>query len=429
MEDKINKSLRYSFWDGVFASIMAGFSEGFISPYALAMNASTRLIGLIASVPNLIGSILQVRSAWLVERLGSRRTLINYAVFIHAMLWMPLILIPYIFKESRAVYVLIFYASFVALGQIAFPPWASLMADHVSETRRGKFFGARNRIMGAINLSCMFIAGYILNAYKKHHPENIFFGFTVIFSIAFISRIVSWYFLTRMHDPKITADHGDRFSLIDFMKRITRSNFGRFVIFVAAINFGANVAGPYFAVYMLKDLNMSYMNYAMILIASNVAGFFSMNMWGTRSDHVGNRRVLRFTSLFLPVMPILWLFSHNFYYLLLINAFGGFFWAGFNLSAFNFINDAASPGKRTRCIAYFNVINGIAIFSGASIGGYLIRFLPPLLGYSMLSLCVISACLRLLAAPLCSFFKEVRQVRKVSNLELFYSVVGISPGA
>jgi hypothetical protein len=87
-----------------------------------------------------------------------------------------------------------------------------------------------------------------------------------------------------------------------------------------------------------------------------------------------------------------------------------------------------TPEKRTRCIAYFNVLNGAAICLGALVGGMIAPHLPLLLGYSLMTLMVISGVLRIAVVRLMiGKIKEVRPVQKVGSLNLFYSMVGIRP--
>ncbi|MCM8761618.1 MAG: hypothetical protein NC938_05115 [Candidatus Omnitrophica bacterium] len=93
------------------------------------------------------------------------------------------------------------------------------------------------------------------------------------------------------------------------------------------------------------------------------------------------------------------------------------------MSSSNFIYDAVTPEKRTRCIAYYNTINSIAMFAGAATGGFIARYLPPIFGQKLLSLFVLSGLLRLTVLPICSTIKEVRQVKHVSNMELFYGIM------
>jgi len=424
--DKIAKSLRYSLWDGIFASVMTGCSETFIVPYALAMKAGPTLVGMLVALPNLAGALLQASSAALSEWIGSRKTLTALAVFLQALMWLPVIAIPYIFSLHRASYLIVFYAILIAVGLVSFPPWSSLMSDHVPENERGKVFGWRNRIFGVTNISSMLAAGLVLQVFKDLLNDPIT-GFTIIFTVAFISRLFSAYFLTRMYEPPLSIKAEHRFTIFAFLRKITRSNFGRFVIFVALINFSVFIAAPFFAVYMLRDLGFSYLTYTIITMTSTLTIFSMMRLWGSHADHVGNRRVLRLTSYFIPFVPILWLFSHNVAYLVAIQFFAGFFWAGFNMSASNFIYDAVTPEKRTRCIAYYNVINGVAAFAGAVTGGFLAHILPPVFGNRLLSIFLLSGLLRLAASPLCSTIREVRQVKNVSNFELFFSVMTARP--
>lgn len=420
MKDKIKKSLHYSTIDGVFASIMLAINETFITPYAISMNASTALIGVISSMPNLAGALLQMKSASLSERLGSRKALINISILIHALMLIPILLIPYAFKTGQALFLLIFYTACVAFNGLAFPAWSSMMADLVPENERGRFFGWRNMITGIVYVLSMLLAGAML-----YYSRST--GFSYIFAIAFIARMVSWNYLNKMYEPPLTIKDEHRFTFIDFLKRARMSNFGRFVLFVAAMNFSVYMVSPFFTVYMLRDLAFNYMTFTLITMAATLTMYISMKPWGLHADHVGNKKILRFTSIFIPVIPLLWLFSHNVLYLVIIQIFSGFMWAGFNLSASNFIYDAVTPQKRTRCIAYFSVINGLAIFIGATTGGFLSRILPPLVGYRILMLALISGILRVFAAILCSYVKEVKKVREISSRELFYSIIGLRP--
>lgn len=428
MDARIRQSLHYSLLDGIFASIMIGISETFISPYALAMGASAGLVAMLVSLPNLAGSVTQVISADLVEHFGSRKVVINTAVLLHALIWMPIIAIPYLFGKGQALILVILYTVLVSIGNISFPPWSSLMADHVPENERGKVFGFRNRIFGFVNVSSMLVAGGILYCAKSVYSRPLA-GFTVIFAAAFAARIASWNFLRKMHEPTLVVQKSDRFTFLDFVRRMKSSNFGRFVAAVAVMNFAVNIAGPFFAVYMLRELRFDYMTYTVVLLFATLASFSMMRLWGYCADHVGNLRILKATSLFLPVIPVLWLVSANPFYLVCVQIFAGFIWGGFNLSVSNFIYDAVTPPKRIRCISYFSVINGFAVFSGAFCGARLVNIVPQVLGSRILFLFLLSGIIRFMSPAIFSTVKEVRLVgaKKISNLELFFSVISRKP--
>lgn len=435
MRDKLKRSLHNSLMDGIYCNVMSGFTDTFIAPYALAMGASSSLIGFLTAVPNLLGAFFQSLSASVADRLGSRQALINPAVLAHALMLVPIILIPYVVTSHAVWCLIVCYAAFVSLNLLAFPAWSSMMADHVPETERGRVFGMRNRVFGIVNVSSMFLAGSILYAMKRFlagkaslaEPYAAVAGFTVIFTIAFLSRLISWRYLIRMYEPRLEIRDEHRFTIWQFLKRVRKTNFGRFVIFSAAMNFMVNISGPFLPVYMIKERGFNYFTYTIITLTATLTIFFMMSWWGLHADHAGNRRVIRLTSYFLPLVPAMWIVSSHPLYLVFAQVVAGFFWAGYNISSSNFIYDAATPEKRTRCIAYFNVTNGIALTLAAITGGVLLKVLPPVFGSKVMPLFIISTVGRGLVAAFMGNFKEVRQVRHVSHLDLFYSIIGLRP--
>jgi MFS family permease len=422
--NKVRKSLTVSFIDGIFASCMVGMTADYITPYALALKATLRQIGFLSALPSLASSLVQLHSPDMTEKLKSRKTMINVFVLLHALMGIPIILIPYLFKSQPVIFLIVFVTLFTAFNALAAPPWASLMSKYVPYKKRGQYFGWRNKILGLVTVSSAFVAGMILHYFKN----NILRGFLLIFSIAFICRMISWIFLTRMYEPPFRIKKEAYFTFFDFIKRLRQSNFAKFVLFVASLSFCVNLASPFFSVFMLRDLKFNYLIYTTLVVTVPVAQILTIGRWGRQADHIGNVKVLRLTSLFIASLPLLWAINQHPLYLVFIQALSGFAWAGFNLCATNFIYDAVSPEKRTRCIAYFNVSTGVAVCLGSLAGGFLANILPCLLGYKILSLFLLSSSLRFLTAILFSRkIKEVRVTGEISSKDLFFSVIGLRP--
>ena len=421
---KIKKSLRFSFLDGVFASGMTGMTADYITPYALAFKATTGAIGILSAAPSLVSSLLQLKSADLTERFKSRRKVINTFVLLHTLMLLPIILIPLLFKAAPVLFLIIFVTLFTALNGLAMPIWSSLMSDHIPYRSRGKYFGWRSKVLGITTIIASLSAGFILHYFKN----RILAGFMLIFSLAFILRLCSWYFLTRMFEPELKIDKESYFSFFDFIRRIRQSNFAKFVVFAAALNFCVSIASPFFSVFMLRDLKFSYITYTIIVVTVTITQIFTFDRWGRHADKVGNIKVLKLTSFIICGLPLLWIFSQNPGYLVFTQVISGFAWAGFNLCATNFIYDAVTPQKRVRCIAYFNALVGIAIFSGALLGGAISNILPPIFGYRLLSLFLLASILRYISVfSLVGKIKEVRTTHEITSRDLFYSVIGIRP--
>jgi len=423
-DQKKSKSLRFSFFDGIFASAMAGFTQDYFAPFLLVIGATARHIGILNALPNLFASLVQLLSADFTEKTGSRRTIINVFVFCQALILAPMAITAFLGWPSVAFFIALVIL-FTSLGAFFGPAWASLMCDLVDKDKRGEYFGWRNKALGFILVGATLIAGFILNQMKA---VNIFYGFAVIFGCAFIFRIISWYFLTRMYEPKLVHRKEDRFTLLNFLARIRESNFAKFVLFVSMLNFSVNLASPFFAVLMLKNLHFSYLLYTSITITATLTIYLTISRWGRHADKVGNLKVIRFTAPLIAILPLLWVINRDPVFLFFVQIVSGFAWAGFNLCASNFIYDAVTPEKRTRCIAYFNVLNGLALAVGALLGGFLVEKMPPVLGYNILSLFIISSVLRLIVALFGPMkLKEVRPVENISSDKLFFSMIGMKP--
>lgn len=174
---------------------------------------------------------------------------------------------------------------------------------------------------------------------------------------------------------------------------------------------------------MLRDLEMSYMEFTAIVAVSTITQFLAFRHWGVLSDRFGNKKILSVCGWGVATVPILWLAKPYTVYLILIQTFGGFVWAGFNLAVTNFLFDAVSPSKRALCVAYQGLVNGVCVLIGSVAGAYTAILLPQAyrLGpwiwkpASVLPvLFLLSGILRIIAAGLLlRKFKEVRPVEPV----------------
>ncbi|MBI4649799.1 MFS transporter [Candidatus Desantisbacteria bacterium] len=420
----INKTMKFSLLDGIFASSMVGFTQEYFTPFLLLLNATAAQIGILNAVPNLFASMIQLKTADIAEKVKSRKKIITFFVFLQALVLLFLGIIA-LNKGTNIFIIILFVAFYTSFGAFVTPVWGSLMSDLVSQDRRGEYFGWRNKVMGFVMVFASISAGLLLHFFKG---INVFTGFGIIFISAFIFRLISWYFLSLMYEPKIQYHKDNYFDLFDFVSQIRSSNFAKFVLFVSMMNFSVNIVAPFFAVYLLKNLQFSYILYTVITATSTLTVYISMSRWGRHADKIGNIKIIKFCSRIICIIPALWIISPDPVFLILCQIVAGFVWAGFNLCTSNFIFDAVTPAKRIRCIAYFNVFNGLFLCAGAISGGFLLQKLPPVFGNRFFTLLLFSAILRFFAALLLtSKIKEVRNVEKIKSIHLFYSIIGIRP--
>ncbi|HOW87500.1 MAG TPA: MFS transporter [Candidatus Omnitrophota bacterium] len=425
-QNPFKKSLDISWKEGIAGSVMQASMDEYLIPLGLFLGATPMDIGFLVAIPHLLGSLSQFFAVKAAEIFSSRLKFLVRATLLQALFLLPLALFPLIVFPSRILALIVFVTLFRVLANLIATVWGSLASDYLAPEERGKYFGWRSRITGLAGVITAIAGGILLNISRIFSTAV---GFCILFATTASARFISSTLMSQMEDVPEQKKPEDAFTFFMFLRRFRESNFVKFVFYVGSITFATMLAAPYFSVYMLQDLKFSYLTYMFIHMGAVAASIISFPLWGKHADRVGNAKILKTTSLLIPLIPVLWLFSSNLVYLFLIEIFAGFVWGGFNLCSLNFIYDAVSPGKRVRCLGYFSFINGVATFVGAGLGGYLAERLPMLNGSRILTLFVISAFFRLLSHFLLSRqFHEVRpSAQKISSVELFFSVVGIRP--
>jgi MFS family permease len=129
--------------------------------------------------------------------------------------------------------------------------------------------------------------------------------------------------------------------------------------------------------------------------------------------------------------------SSHLAFLVAIQLFGGFVWAGFSLASANYMFDAVSPAKRARCAAYQGMMNGVFVVAGSLFGALVATHLPTALFFGPLVWCPRSVLLfifalsglgRLVAAALLLHrFRELRPVEAIGHRELIFRITHLRP--
>ncbi|MFH1762188.1 MAG: MFS transporter [bacterium] len=421
----IKKSLRYSIFDGAFYSVMVGFGESFFTPFAVFLQAGNLELGLLGSLPQAMGSLSQFYSNSLLKLFKSRKRLVSTLAFAGALMHIPIILV-YFMGKMKIYMLILFICIYWILNMILGPAWNSWMGDLVPENSRGAYFGQRNRIAGFVSFVSFMLAGFILQQFAGN--QNIrFAGFTILFTVAMLSRAVCYIFLIKKYEPpRVIHDHHE-FGFGSFLKQAAHNNYGLFVFYLCFMNFSVFISAPFFAPYMLKDLSLSYQAYTLVIASAIIIKVITLRVWGILADKHGTRQVIAVTGYVMPFVPLLWVFSWKLWYLIVIQAFSGFVWGGFEIASFNYIFDATSPEKRQTCVAYLNILIGVSMFAGAMAGAAAVHF-NRFFWTSYFLVFILSFVLRLTASV---FFiprlKELRSVEHISYRGLLLKAISAMP--
>lgn len=433
-DPRINNALRHSVKDGVAYSVMAGAGETYFSAFALFWKATTTQIGLLASLPPLVSSVAQLFSVWLSQQPVTRRQVILTGATLQAMVWLPLIVLPLLFPAHAVPLLITCIVFYHATGNLVVPHWSSLMGDLVPEQRRGRYFAKRTRYTSISAFSALIVAGIILDWFGQR--QLALYGFVTVFVIAALARCVSVYHLTWMVEMESASVISVPTLDVHWWQKLKQSRFFQFSLFFSLMQTSVAVGSPFFAVFMLRDLHFTYVQFMVMSAATVLMQFLTLNTWGRISDRFGNRLILYTTGFVIPLIPALWLISHNFFYLICVQLTSGLVWAGFSLSAGNFLYDLISPPRRATYLALHNMFSNIGVFSGALFGGYLGAIMPKtftVLGsvhslHSSLLWVFLISCLARLSVSFIFLprLKEVRIVKPMTVTQLIFRATRFS---
>lgn len=426
-EDELKSKARaISIREGSAYSVSDGFGLRNIIPYALALGASPFHIGFLSSLPSLLGNLSQLYSLKLLKRF-TRKKIAFFGALLQALMWLFVIGIGILYfffginSNITPVFLIFIYTLLILFGAFYGPAWNSWMKDIIPKNP-GAYFGKRSRLCGFIALVSMLIAGFTLDYFKQ---TKLFIGFILIFGVAFVFRMISSLLFLKKYEPEIKYEEAYYFNFLQFIKSMSKNNFGKFVIFVSLMTFATAISSPFFAVYMLRDLQFSYVIFTIMVVTSSLISLLLMPLWGRFGDKYGNIKLIRICGFLISFIPLLWLviplfLKHSSFlvipYLILVHIFIGFSWSGFELSSLNFIYDAVTRQRMALCIAYFNILNGVGVFFGAVLGGFISSMSFSFFGLtSLLFVFLLSGVLRIaIFSVSMQNIKEVKEVKKFS---------------
>ncbi|MCB1646753.1 MAG: MFS transporter [Pseudomonadales bacterium] len=417
---------------------MTGVGENYFSAYAVFLKATTPEVGLMAALPPLLASFAQMFAVLLGQLTGLRKEIIVAGAMIQILALLLIAWLPGYFPDWSFPLLLLSVILYFAGPNLGAPLWSSLMGAVVPESVRGRFFARRTRLSSIASFSALLGAGATLQMFDL--AGYTLYGFVTIFSIGMLARAYSCWQLGQLYDPPRAgrqAPAHERDGVPGWKTLRENPHFLRFSLFFASMQFAVAISGPFVVVYLLRDLHFSYIELTLNTAASVLMQFLVLSRWGRLSDLFGNRIILRVTGYGIPVIPVLWVLSPDFFYLLFVQMMSGLVWSGYSLSTSNFLFDLTPPQKRAGLMAFHNIFGSVAVFLGASFGSFLAVKLPvsiEISGYLwtwgsvfyglFLSSALLRLCIGLLFLPR---IEEVRAVRNMTYHGLIFRVTRFSP--
>lgn len=294
--------------EGSFArAYMACTSGTVLTGFALWLGASPLVIGLLASIPAFAG-LAQLAAPYFTDRQGQRKRLVVATVAIQRLMWLAVAALPFLGAPVGAImFLLVALVSLSSLfGSLASVPWLSWMGDLVPREIRGRYFGSRNLVLGAVALILGPALGQFLDLFKNLPAPANGYGFLLSFGIGIAAGLISLDLLRRMVEPPMERSAAG--SLLDQLRLPWQNrSFRRLIVFRGYYIFVVNLAGPFFVLYYLQELGLSFGVVYILGALGALASLVSLRWWGHLCDTWGTRRVLLVSTVGKGLFPLLYI--------------------------------------------------------------------------------------------------------------------------
>ncbi|NQT22417.1 MAG: MFS transporter [Candidatus Omnitrophica bacterium] len=428
MDPKLQKkALDYSIIDGGFSAIAGAFLGGIIlTGFALnVLNATHIQIGILASLP-MIANIFQIMGAYIIEKRGERKNFCIYTVIASRIVWIPVILLPFVIFSSVDVWKIWILAGTLAVSSLfaAFSgvAWLAWTSDLVPDNILGSYFGKRNMVMYGAAMVAVLLGGKFLTVWGNLFSKTNPYGFIILFALGIIAGLAGAIYLYLIPEAdKVIKKAPDNFAVL--LKPLKDKNFLMLLIFVSAWMFAIQLAAPFYAVFMIQNLKISFATITVFTTLATLATVFAMNIWGPISDKLGNKPIIIVSGWFLIAVPFIWILPlPNSYYLPLLTAhmLSGAFMAGTTLSQFNMLVRLSSAEGRSAYLALFAAFTGItgaiAPIIGGSLLGFLKNFSFNIAGYDISNLQMLFILSSILQALTVFFILKVKEPKAATPI-------------
>lgn len=405
---RTQRNLRSFWFDGLFSAASENIVNNFVSLYILALGATQTQIGLMSSISNLGGAILLLPGALIAERAVSRKSVavLTGGGFARLALLL-LVFVPIVFKGGAIVWLAIALSVVRdALGNLGYPSWMSITHDIVPIEGRGRFFGARNFVMGITGIVFTLLAGKLISLFVEP------LGFQIALAIAFVLGAFATFSYFHIVEPE-REKHQSTLPLLTLRNTVSLfSNYPEFaaIVFTAALwNFATNITGPFFNVYLIQVLKVNTVVVGFLAVISQISSLFLQNKIGALTDRFGPRRLQLVSMCLIPLLPLGWTLSSQVWHVILINLLGGILWAVFNLAQFNILLESMPKDQIPRFSAVYQIIITLALAAGAFAGSLLIKL------WGFIAIFVVSALLRWIATSFFARFVKPLNLSKTQS--------------
>lgn len=362
----IRRSLRLSLIEGLLWAVMVGVTESYFGAVAVELGHGPTALALLATVSVVAGAVSQLAAPPLVVLLGSRQRLVVAGAVLQAASLLLFVRIAAMADHGFAILLVATILYWIA-GNVIAPAWNAWVADLTRNISRERWFARRS---GAIHLALLlaFVGGGVGLDHAQHAGATLG-GYAWLFGLGAVARLGSATGLALKVDPRAGAASDDRTGRI--RDTLARGKF-RVAAFLALFMLAAHLSVPFFTPYMLRELHLSLLEYALLTAVAILAKSLAFPAWGRVAPRMGMPGILVTSSLVVACLPWCWTVFTDFEALCVVQIVSGSAWAGLEYASLQLLLRDAPRGREVEYFALTSSLSGGLQVGGGLAGSWLV---------------------------------------------------------
>ena len=356
-----------------FQGVVAGAGGSYLSVFAARLGASTILIGLLASVPALLLTVLSIPVGQFVSRSRRLVPIVVWGGLAFQCAYLFIGLAPWLtpgFAAQTVVAVWSAAAVALAFASVAF---TAVLAEATPPTRRANIITLRFAVHSLVAVVTLQVTARVL--VWLPFPLN----YQVLFIGTFLAAMASTLILSRVRLPeqrRVVDATGPPTPLwrrlrmaVDALR--SESAFSRYLTSSTVFRLGMALPGPLYSIYWVHHLHLSDDSIALAITLNYVFSLIGFYVWGRISRRWGRAFALAASCLGLSAYPLVTGLARSFTPIIFVSMIGGFFSAGMSVSFLDVLLATAPAGQRPSYVALDATVANATAFVGPLLGSAL----------------------------------------------------------
>jgi hypothetical protein len=362
---------KISYLEGSAYSLMVGFGETFFVALALSVGISAAQASLATTIPIVVASVLQLGLLRMLEHTSQKKSLILLSGLQAASL-VVLVAPIFIFPQTQLGQwyigtLLVFYWMF---GQCASPVWNRFIANGFSPLVLRSFFFHRNTVCQISAIMALIVSALLLGDRRSFSDDSAVM-IAVMIMIAAFFRFVSSFLFSFHPEPehRPVMDREPSTALSFLFKPFVWPVIG--LLFFT--NFAVYISAPFFTAYKLQILHLSFEQFCLLVgvgFGARIFGTYTLNQY---IERVGVKLLLIIGSLGIIPSVYFWVFSDNFYILIVFQVLAGIAWSCHEIGLALILVETVEEKARGRLLSWVTLISTLGMALGLAFAMFFVH--------------------------------------------------------